>query len=103
SVLNFYKDMIRMRKEYPQFVYGEYELLLTEHKQIFAYTRSGDGGKAFVICNFSADSAELMLPAGIADGKVQLMLYNYPDDDMQTLRDCTLKPYEARVYICNHY
>lgn len=99
SVLNFYKDMIRLRKEYPQFVYGEYELLLPEHEQIFAYTRSGETGRAIVICNFSSESAELKLPAGVADGQTLLMLQNYPVEDEHALKDCTLKPYEARVYV----
>ncbi|REE88926.1 alpha-glucosidase [Paenibacillus taihuensis] len=99
SVLSFYKDMIRLRKEYPQFVYGEYELLLPEHEQIFAYTRSGEAGKALVICNFSPESAELKVPAGVLEGKTLLMLQNYPVEDEHTLRNCTLKPYEARVYV----
>ncbi|AZN41374.1 glycoside hydrolase family 13 protein [Paenibacillus albus] len=102
SILNFYKDMIRLRKEYPQFVYGAYELLLKDDKQIFAYTRSSDSGKALVICNFSAESAELKLPAGTADGKQLLMLHNYPVEDEGAIRDCTLKPYEARVYIISN-
>ncbi|EFM08753.1 alpha amylase catalytic region [Paenibacillus curdlanolyticus YK9] len=107
SVLNFYKAMARLRKEHSLFVYGTYELLLAEHEQIFAYTRSGEGGKALVICNFSPHAAELHLPAGVVDGNVRLALHNYPvegsDADANAsanaLEHCTLRPYEARVYL----
>ncbi|CAF4365040.1 unnamed protein product, partial [Rotaria magnacalcarata] len=40
SVLNFYKRLIRLRKEHDLFTYGIYDLILSNNKQIYGYTRT---------------------------------------------------------------
>jgi len=97
SVLNFYKKMITMRKENPILVYGEYNLILEEHEQIFAYTRSLDKEKLVVICNLTEaevvyEYQELQLSY---DG---LMLGNYEVEPHANSTNFVLKPFEARVY-----
>ena len=39
SVLNYYRALIRLRRENPVIVYGDYRLALPEDPQIFAYER----------------------------------------------------------------
>lgn len=56
SILNFYRDMIRFRKENLTFVYGDYECLDVEHKSIYAYKRWDDKNEFLVLHNFG-DSA----------------------------------------------
>ena len=41
-----------MRKENPIMIYGEYDLLLAEDKNIFAYTRKYEDKTCLIICNF---------------------------------------------------
>ena len=93
SVLCFYRRLIALRRELPIITEGDYALLLADHPQIFAYQRSWQGQRLYVICSFSAqtfDAPEILPYCG-----GRLLLCNYaPDGDAQTLR-----PYEARVYL----
>lgn len=64
SVLQFWKRGLANRKEHKDvFVYGDFQLLDSEHPTVFAYKRTGDEGAAFVtVLNFSDDEAEWTLP-----------------------------------------
>ena len=97
SILNFYKDMIRIRKENKVLVYGKYELILEEDDKIYAYTRTLNNEKFLIITNiseenvkFSYDEEELKY-----DG---LILSNYKVDGHEDITEFILKPYEARLY-----
>jgi len=97
SVLNFYKKMIAMRKENPILVYGEYNLILENHEQIFAYTRTFDKEKLLIMCNLS--DLEAMYEYGDLELSYDgLMLSNYEVDSHNNISKLILKPYEARVY-----
>jgi len=97
SILNFYKKMIAMRKENPILVYGEYNLILENHEQIFAYTRTFDKEKLLIICNLS--SLEAMYEYGDLELSYEgLMLTNYKIEPHKNISKFILQPYEARVY-----
>ena len=93
SVLCFYRRLIALRRELEIITEGDYTLLLADHPQVFAYQRSWQGQRLYVICSFSAqtfDAPEILPYCG-----GRLLLCNYaPDGDAQTLR-----PYEVRVYL----
>lgn len=64
SVLNYYRRLIRLRKdeEWKEvFVYGEFVPMYEEDKSIFAYARQIDGKKAIVIANFGKDAVTVEL------------------------------------------
>lgn len=91
SVLNFYKKLIKFRKENETIIYGAYELLLPDDKNIFAYIRSNNNNKILVICNFSKDKLVFDLPKEFLSGKILISNYN-----KTTLEDFkSLDAYEA--------
>ncbi|MEB6538291.1 alpha-glucosidase [Serratia plymuthica] len=93
SVLNFYRALIRLRKQTPALLYGRYRLLLAEHRHIYAYTRTLDDRQLLVLCNLSGEPQQVD-PQSLALDSWQLRLGNYPHGgEPQTLR-----PYEARIY-----
>ena len=53
SILNFYREMVTFRKENPCLVYGDYECLDEQHKQIFAYRRFDTNTEFLIIHNMS--------------------------------------------------
>ena len=57
SILNFYKSLIKIRKQYSTFIHGKYELVLPDHEQIYAYTRKDENGIMLIICNLTKDEA----------------------------------------------
>lgn len=99
SILNFYKKIITLKKENEIFIYGIYDLILEEHEQIFAYTRTLGKEKAVVICNLSAKET-LYENKSLELAYKDLALNNYNVDPHDIKTSFVLKPYEARVYRC---
>src|SRR5690606_29787378 len=58
SVLNFYKKLIRLRKNESIFIYGKYQSVLEDHSQIYAYQRTTGTESALILCNLSESIAE---------------------------------------------
>jgi alpha-glucosidase len=74
SVLNFYKHLIRLRKENNVFIYGIYDLILSSHTQIYGYTRTSDTKRAYVLTNLTDRAAQFTLFQGLSSS--QLILSN---------------------------
>ncbi|RPJ94749.1 alpha-glucosidase [Rummeliibacillus sp. TYF005] len=98
SILNFYKEMIRLRKENEVFIYGEYNLVLGEHKRIFAYTRTLNNEKVMIVSNLSPQTVNIDEIDGIIFERKNLLLSNKEVENHDPLKALKLKPYEARIY-----
>lgn len=92
SILNFYKKMIQLRKEFKTLVYGKYELLLPEHPQIYAYTREGNNEKFLIVTNISKENVDLDLNLNLENSNIILKNYNIIENHYK------LRPYEGRMY-----
>ena len=93
SVFHYYQKLIRLRKENEIIVYGNYELLLPEDENIFAYIRTLDNQKLLVVCNFSKSEQKFDF-SGYENAKVLISNYN-----RDAREDGILKPYEATVLL----
>ena len=93
SVFHYYQKLIRLRKENEIIVYGNYELLLPEDENIFAYIRTLDNQKLLVVCNFSKSEQKFDF-SGYENAKVLISNYNRDAGE-----DGILKPYEATVLL----
>lgn len=98
SVFHYYRRLIALRKSNPVIVHGRYDLLLAEHLQIYAYTRTLGAERLLVVCNFSGDTPVFSLPADIAFGSAELVIANIDVPPGADLRALPLRPWEARVY-----
>ena len=97
SVYHFYRKLIRMRKEYPVFVDGKFELLLPEDEQVFAYMRKDSDTQMLVCANFTGEPAECQISGEWKDA--QVLLHNYADDVPECGESLQLKPYEAFILL----
>ncbi|MGL5346971.1 MAG: glycoside hydrolase family 13 protein [Peptostreptococcaceae bacterium] len=97
SILNFYKKMIRVRKEYQCLIYGEYKLILPDNEQIFAYERILGDEKFLVICNISDENASYDYSKNMLSYD-NLKLSNYNVNKHDNTVKLTLNPWEARLY-----
>jgi alpha-glucosidase len=97
SILQFYKQMIQLKKKHQIFSYGSYDLLLPDDEQIFAYKRTFEGKTAVIVTNLSNEEAGLVLDEDLKVTNDQLVLSNY--DVVAHEQEILLKPYEARVYL----
>ena len=96
SILNFYKKMITIRKEYKTLIYGSYDLILDEDEKIYAYTRTMGNEKFIVIVNLSHNEAKYNYEEEL--NYEGLLLSNYNVDKHNAIKEFILRPYEARLY-----
>ncbi|GAM12918.1 alpha,alpha-phosphotrehalase [Mesobacillus selenatarsenatis] len=99
SVFYHYKTLIQLRKQYDIITYGDYQLLLEEHPDIFAYVRNGQNEKLLVVNNFYGKDTIFELPDSVdADGyQAEILLSNY-EDSTSDISAINLRPYESIVY-----
>lgn len=95
SVFSYYKKLIALRKEYEIVVYGTYDLLLPEDKELYVYTRTWKEQQLLVICNFSTSTRQLALPEGWEPEKTRILIGNYQDCRVE--KNLNIRPYEAVV------
>ncbi len=88
SILSFYKKLILLRQADPIWVYGEYDLVMAEHSQVFAYTRSLEKRKVTVLSNLTAQNTKVEVVEG------ELILGNYPTWGSIGI----LRPYETQIF-----
>lgn len=93
SVFKYYQKLIKLRHESELIVYGTYDLILGDDKDIYAYIRTLGDEKLIVYCNFSENTREVELPEEFTNGKV--LISNYIDAKVN--HKITLRPYEAIV------
>ncbi|MFY2152817.1 alpha-glucosidase [Mammaliicoccus sciuri] len=92
SVLNYYKRLIQLKKDYDVFNYGKYELVDKDHKQIYSYKRILNNEEVIIMSNLTGEKASITYPLNIEKSK--LLLHNYT-----TIEDINiLEPFETRVY-----
>ncbi len=92
SVLNYFRKIVKLRKENLVLVYGKYKLLDTENPDVYAYTRELNGKRFLVLLNFKSKIASVNTGIDISNAK--LLIDNYSISS----KDNTLKPYEAMIY-----
>lgn len=92
SVLNYFRRMIKIRKENPALVYGKYTLLDEENKNIYAYTRELENTKLLILLNFTNIEAAFNTEFNLDQSKI--LSGNYPNSSINK----TLKPYEAAIF-----
>ena len=98
SILHYYRQLIRLRRENPIMVYGSYDLILDDHPQIYAFTRTLDEDRLLVILNFTRDAADFVLPEHLDSYDKSPLIGNYELAPTEEIGRLTLRPYEARVY-----
>ncbi|GAB6100088.1 alpha,alpha-phosphotrehalase [Halanaerocella petrolearia] len=100
SIFYYYQQLISLRKEFDIIVYGDYQLILDNHQDIFAYLRSYEDEKLLVVNNFYGAETMFELPDELQDlvgYDSEILISNY-DDSPEELKNIKLRPYESIVY-----
>lgn len=92
SVLNYFRKVVKLRKDNPLLVYGKYTLVDRNNPAIYAYTRELGGKKFLVLLNFKDQIATVT--TGLDLSRATRLVSNYPNPSSGE----TLQPYEAVVY-----
>lgn len=91
SVLQYFRKIVRFRKENSIMVYGKYTLLDKDNPDCYAFTRELDGRKLLILLNFTKKPAQFKLPFSLNSAKTLICNYAEPGKNNE------LKPYEARI------
>jgi trehalose-6-phosphate hydrolase len=99
SIFYHYQKLIQLRKEYDIMTDGDYQLLVEEHEDIFAYIRSNKTEKLLVINNFYGKETTFVLPDGLNmdEYSSEILVSNY-HDSLEDFQKIKLRPYESIVY-----
>ncbi|KAL2111189.1 hypothetical protein VUR80DRAFT_188 [Thermomyces stellatus] len=105
SVLAFWREMLRLRKEHADvLVYGDYTVLRLEDKDIYMFLKEAlhSDGKALVVLNFAAHKKHWATPSGEELGMPEVkepgltpLASTHPGRDWGEI----LAPFEGRVYL----
>lgn len=93
SIFYYYQKLIKLRREEPILIYGDYELLCPEHESVYAYKRSWKRKQWLVVCNFYGNTEEFTY-----SGRGRVILSNYGENGERSLNNVKLRPYEAVLY-----
>ena len=93
SILNYYREIIRIRKNYSTLIYGDFLDLEPSNEKLYIYKR-WDKQKTFIIVlNFSDDKTQWDIHNF---DSMRLVISNYK----KSVYTKSVNPWEARVYIC---
>lgn len=94
SVFQYYKELVKLRKELPVIQKGSVTPLLREDKEILAYKREYQGKELYVFCNFF--DGEVEVPYSISED-CRSILSNYGEEISP--KELVLRPYEAVMFL----
>lgn len=96
SVLNFYREAIKLRKELSCVRNGSYKEFDKNNSKLYVYAREDESQKILVVCSFSEETTAFKAPAGFDLTTAKMVLNNYKITEFSKM-----KPYETRVYLWN--
>ena len=98
SLLNFYRALLKFKKETPVAVWGDYTEYFPKDRNFYVYERSHEGKRLLVICSFTKKALRFTAPEGIELSRGRLVFSNY-EGCFVIMNGFTSKPYEMRVYL----
>lgn len=93
SILQFYKDLIQLKKSDEVYTYGQFNLVDEDNPNLFAYTRTLNSKKVLVVGNLTDQVSKLNVPY-LIENEQQVMLHNYSSHVIDFDK---IQPYEAFV------
>ena len=98
SVLNFWRRMLRIRKQYPGiFAFGRFDIHDVNNEAIMTYTKTSYDGKPealLVALNFTDEAQPLYIPQSLSSFKLELLASAVSAPDSSRLSG-----WEGRVYL----
>ncbi len=99
SIFYHYKKLNELRKQYDIITTGDYQLILEDDPDLYAYVRNGENEKLLVINNFYGRESEFRLPDDLdVEGYTANVLISNDPDIPERLTSFKVKPYQSIVY-----
>ena len=98
SILNYFRKMVKLRKDNPALVNGKYELFDKDNPTIYSYTRTLDSEQFLIVLNFSSVGQYYTTPLTLGQRKLKVVIDNYGHTAWPKTDQIGLKPYEAVIF-----
>ncbi len=98
SILNFYRNLLMVRKEHDVFVYGDFEELEFENPDLYIYKKTYDNKSIMVVLNFSSTNTSFDIENN--KYKNNILVNNYSDLEIES-DAIQLQPYQGIVVQVN--
>lgn len=98
SLLNFYRKALKLRKDTPVIIWGNYTEHYPRDGSLYVYERKHLKERLLVVCSFSEQGKRFRAPAGFDLSEGKLLLANYKDNPFEN-NSFVIRPYETRVYL----
>lgn len=85
SILSYYKALIQLKKSDLIYIYGKFNMVDAENKQVFAYTRTFKNNTVLIVANLTNEVSELNLPFELDISSVDIKLHNYHLKDRKSV------------------
>lgn len=97
KIFNYYKELIRLRKEMPIIQEGSYEVLELDHPSIFAYVREYEGETLLVLNHFYAEEDSISIPEDLFGKDVTYLIGNGTERTLE--KEFKMGPYETVAFL----
>ncbi|WP_299217989.1 alpha-glucosidase [uncultured Aquimarina sp.] len=94
SILNFYRSLLKTRKEHDVFVHGDFEEIEFNNPKLYIYIKKLGEEKIMVMLNFN--SSEELFDSGSSINEVEILSNNYENLDIEDNK-VVLKPYQGVI------
>ncbi|MCF7791083.1 MAG: alpha-glucosidase [Victivallales bacterium] len=95
SILNYFRKMIKARKNNKTLVYGDYDIIEPDNEKIYAYKRFTDNDELIVILNLT--DGEVTFNSGYNLKSKAEIIGNYSGTKFNKKNEIQLRPYEAKI------
>ena len=97
SILNHYRKLLKLRKENPIIIYGDYKEHYKLSDELYIYERNYKGRRLLVINSFTDKPVKVKIPDGFDLSVGELLISNYDYASKDNI--FRTRPYESRVYL----
>ena len=94
SIFYCYQTLIKLRKTYPIFIFGDYQDLTPDVANCWCYVRHWNNQTLLVIANLTENRVKWQLPKALENSSWQKLLSNYSNQTVLE-GEMVLQPYEA--------
>jgi len=100
SIFYHYQKLIQLRQEVDVITDGNFELILEQDPELFAFIRTNGAEKILVINNFYGREKRFTLSSqlNLDDYASEMLISNYGDSPFQPSKEMVLRPFESIVY-----
>jgi oligo-1,6-glucosidase len=99
SILNFYRKLLKLKKQYEVFSCGKIEEIEEDNKQLFAYKKSNNRDEILVFLSFSQNEIDVDYDFN-QNNSYSVLINNYKFVT-KTIENLTLQPYQTIIFKSN--